>query len=311
MDPAHLRVMGVPDDRRGQPDLGFSEAGCVAERRKVRRRIVGGVEAVGIDVLEIGDRRLGAGIRLTVGDPQRRIASPGIECVDGGPILLDADDAVEFAAREIVQLFGDGGVRTACCRGRGGRLRRRGSIRAGRVGRIGCRRRRRGQLRQLNARNGWWGVIDRHDRRRHGLRCLCHFRGRNCRTGRRRAWGVHAGSDERSGRLAAGGRRQHDDDGGRGQRPGEPTLGHRQLLTHRAPRGTDRQFLAHGSPILAHGSPILAHDLPSRTQLHFAETPSKRRMVKTFDAVRKPESQARFPTGVRLKTVSRACSEIL
>ena len=150
MDPAHLRVMGVPDDRRGQPDLGFREAGCVAERRKVRSRIVGGVEAVGIDVLEIGDRRLGAGIRLAVGDPQRRIAPPGIECVDGGPILLDADDAVEFAAREIVQLFGDGGVRTACCRGRGGRLRRRGSIRAGRVGRIGCRRRRRGRLRQSN-----------------------------------------------------------------------------------------------------------------------------------------------------------------
>jgi hypothetical protein len=39
--------------------------------------------------------------------------------------------------------------------------------------------------------------------------------------------------------------------------------------------------------------------------------PPMRRMVKTFDAVRKPESQARFPTGVRLKTVSRAGSEIL
>jgi hypothetical protein len=36
-----------------------------------------------------------------------------------------------------------------------------------------------------------------------------------------------------------------------------------------------------------------------------------RRMVKTFDAVRKPESPARFPTGVRLKTVSRAGGEIL
>jgi hypothetical protein len=34
-------------------------------------------------------------------------------------------------------------------------------------------------------------------------------------------------------------------------------------------------------------------------------------MVKTFNAVRKPESQALFPTGVRLKTVSRACSKIL
>ena len=53
---------------------------------------------------EIGDRRIGARIGLAVGDPQRRIIAAGIERIDLGTVFLIADDVVEAAGGEVVQL---------------------------------------------------------------------------------------------------------------------------------------------------------------------------------------------------------------
>ncbi len=124
--------MRVGDDRHGQLDFGVGERGRVGQRREIRHRIVGGIEAVGIDMAEIGDRGVGARIGLAVGDPERRVVAAGIERVDLRAVLLAADDVVEFAVGEIVQLVGD--------RARSGRGRRRGSVSRRRRGRR-CRRR--------------------------------------------------------------------------------------------------------------------------------------------------------------------------
>jgi hypothetical protein len=81
------------------------------------------IETVGVDLSEIGDRRLGPRIRLAVIDPYRCIIARRIERLESGSFLLAANDAIEFAVGEVAQLIGDRSIRIdddagrRCCRG--------------------------------------------------------------------------------------------------------------------------------------------------------------------------------------------------
>ena len=112
-------VMRVGDDRRGEPHLGIGERRRIGRGREVRHRIVGRIEAVGVDLAEISHGFLGAGVDLAVGDPERRVVARGIERLERRAILLAADEAVELAVTEFAQLIGDRRV------GVGDRARRR------------------------------------------------------------------------------------------------------------------------------------------------------------------------------------------
>ena len=153
-------MVGVGDDRRRQPQFRFGKRGRIGERTEIGDGVVGGIETVGVDLAQIGDRRLGARIGLAVGDPQRRIVAGGVERIEVRPFLLAADDAVVFAVRQFAQLVADcgigvdhgaggrlawrcwradGGGRHLIPPGRGGRLRRRDGNLSGSGGGFGGR----------------------------------------------------------------------------------------------------------------------------------------------------------------------------
>ena len=175
--------MRVGDQRCSKPDLGRGERGRLGDGGEIGNGVVGRIEAVGIDLTEIGHRRLGALIDLAVRYPERRIIARRIEGIDRGAVLLAADDAVELAVGKSAQLFRDRGIEI----GNGGRRRLARDCRGrGRLARR-CRGRRDG-------RGGWNRVfpigsggllISRRSsdsRRSFGLRaCVVRFRSRRRR----------------------------------------------------------------------------------------------------------------------------------
>ena len=84
-------MMRVSDHRHRQLQFGVGEC-CGIRRSEVRRRIVGGIETVGIDMMQVIDRGLGLVVDLAVGDPERRVIAAGIERVDDDAVFLVADD---------------------------------------------------------------------------------------------------------------------------------------------------------------------------------------------------------------------------
>ena len=136
--------MRVGDQRYPKPDLGCGERGRLGDGREIGNGIVGRIETVGVDLTEIGHRRLGALIDLAVRYPKWRIIARRIEDIDRRAVLLAADNTVELAIGKSAQLFGDRGIEI----GNGGRRRLgRGCHGQGRLAR---RRRRR-----RDGRGGW------------------------------------------------------------------------------------------------------------------------------------------------------------
>ncbi len=122
--PAGLGVLGVGQHRVGEPHLGFGERLGIRAGLDLRQRIVGRIEAVGLDAGQIGGGRLGAVAHRAVGDPERREVAAGIERLDRGALLLAAEEAVELAGGDLIlELFGYGAVGRA---GPGGSCRSRG-----------------------------------------------------------------------------------------------------------------------------------------------------------------------------------------
>ena len=101
MHPADRGMVGIGDDGHVELELGLGEVVRIAQRGKVRHRVIGRIETVLVDMAEIGDRGLAVLVHFAVGDPQRRVIAAGIERVDDGAVFLVADDAVELAAGEI------------------------------------------------------------------------------------------------------------------------------------------------------------------------------------------------------------------
>ena len=99
--------MRIGDDRHGELEIGLGEIGGIVQRGEIRHRIIGRIETVGIDMMQIIDGGLGLVARFAVGDPQRRIVAAGIERIDQDAVFLVADDFVELAARHGAQLVGD------------------------------------------------------------------------------------------------------------------------------------------------------------------------------------------------------------
>ena len=220
MHPADRGVVGIGDDRHVELELGLGEIARIAQRGKVRHRVIGRIETVLVDMAEIGDHGLAALVHFAVGDPQRRVVAAGIERVDDGAVFLVADDAVVFAAGKIAQLIDDRGIGRAqggCRRssGRGRRAGRRRGFRSrgrrsgcgrGRLRRSGrCRSRRRRQIRRIER-----------------LRCRCLIGVGRCRRSRIR--GVRRSSRGVGGRVGrsrqgdGGSAGQQQDDGGRGEK---------------------------------------------------------------------------------------------
>ena len=236
MHPADRGVVGVGDDRHVELELGLGEIVRIAQRGKVRHRVIGRIETVLVDMAEIGDHGLAALVHFAVGDPQRRVIAAGIERVDDGAVFLVADDAVVLAAGEIAQLIDDRGIGRAqgggSRRRRGGRRRRRAGRRCGfrsRGRRSGCRRgrgrlRRSGRCRSLSRR--YRSCRRRQVRRIERLRRRCRRGGLvgvgRCR--RRRIRGVGRGSRGvggcvgRSRQRDGGSAGQQQGDGGRGEK---------------------------------------------------------------------------------------------
>ncbi len=113
-------VMRISNDRGRQPDLGLRQRRGIGAAGEIRNGIIGGSKPVGVDMAEIGDRRLRARIRAAIGQPQRRVIAAGIEGVDHGSIIRIAEDGVELAGGEIVQLCGDRCVRIGAALRRSG-----------------------------------------------------------------------------------------------------------------------------------------------------------------------------------------------
>ena len=207
--------MRISENRSGQLDFGIRQRRRVADGGEIRHRIIGGIESVGIDMAEISDRRSGAVIGLAVGDPDRRVVAAGIESIDLRADLLVADDLVELAAGEIVQLIGD--RRIGRCRdnrrGRSDRGFGSGRCGGGRSGRCRCGRRGNGGSRACRASRGLVGLLRRVGRGGRGR--IARSRGRHRRVGGRRV-----------GERATGGCREHQKNGGRGQKPIETNPGH-------------------------------------------------------------------------------------
>ena len=160
----------IGEDRRSEPQLGFRRG--VNARCRFRRRILGGIEAVGIDAAQMRHGIPGALAGLAVGKPQRHgVAVLHIERVDGIAFVLARRDALKLLpGDQLTHLVGDFGIGGgearrcgACGRladGRGGNGRRRHWCRRGHRDRLcrrpdGRRHDRRRCWRRRHGRSGW------------------------------------------------------------------------------------------------------------------------------------------------------------
>ena len=101
-------VLGEGEHSVGELDLGFGEGLWLHAGLDLRHRIFARVETVGIDAGEISRGGLGAVAHRAVGDPERREVAGRVERLDGGAILLAAEDAVELAGGQLVAKLLDG-----------------------------------------------------------------------------------------------------------------------------------------------------------------------------------------------------------
>ena len=120
---AYCGVMRVGGDRERETQFSFRKRGGIAQRIESRRRIITGIETVGVDVAEIRYRRLRARVRLAVGQPQRRIIAAGIIGFECRSLLLAAEHSIEFSGGEVPQFFSDCGIAVGDRSGSGGRRR--------------------------------------------------------------------------------------------------------------------------------------------------------------------------------------------
>ena len=101
--------MRIGNQRHRQLDFRVGEHSGIG-RCKIRRRIIGGIETVGIDMMQVVDGRFGLFVGLAVADPERRVIAAGLERVDNDAVFLVADILVELAARHGAQLVSNGRI---------------------------------------------------------------------------------------------------------------------------------------------------------------------------------------------------------
>src|SRR5262249_18384685 len=108
---AGLRVACVGQHRIDEAQLGLGERlGAFRCCLEIRRRIVAGLEPVGVGGFQPRDRGLGAVIGEPVRDPDRRVAAPRIEGLDRGTLFLAIEDAVVLRGEQGAQLLADGAI---------------------------------------------------------------------------------------------------------------------------------------------------------------------------------------------------------
>ena len=105
-----LSVARISEHRSGELQFVFGQRAGGRRRFEIRRRIIGGVEPIGIDLAEIGDRALGALVGGAVAHPQRLVVARFVERLDALAVGLAADDAVKLAGDHVAQLIGDRAV---------------------------------------------------------------------------------------------------------------------------------------------------------------------------------------------------------
>ena len=139
----HAAAHGMPREGEhgvGELDLGFGERVGIHAGLDLRHRIFARIEAIGIDAGQIGRRRLGAVAHRAVGNPERREVAARVERLDGGALLLAAEDAVELAGGQLIaKLLDNRGVanRSGGELGAVGRRHRMGDLGRGRRRRCG------------------------------------------------------------------------------------------------------------------------------------------------------------------------------
>ena len=135
--PAALRLARIIHHAGGQFQIGFRQRIGIGGGGEIRRRIIGGIEAVGGGILQPRDDALaGRGQRAAL-RPQRGEVTRGVEFLDRGPLGLAVEIARRLAAQQILELVGDRLIRGRdVARGldrlgggsRGGRRRRGGRV---------------------------------------------------------------------------------------------------------------------------------------------------------------------------------------
>ena len=223
-----------------------SAAGSSLAKR--RNRVVGRIEAVGIDPGEIGRRGLGALAFDAVLDPQRRIGAGRIERLDRR-LVLAVQNAVGLGAEQFVDLLGDllvagcrGGASATGAervsgggrRGRGGNDRRSGRHTDGRPARSPTLRRRRNDRsdrfrRPRGRRLGGQGRDGRHRpggrTRSYRRKIVDRWRRQIGRFGHRHGGGdIDVGRGARERVMARAGQNDHDRGGGEQEMKRDPLM---------------------------------------------------------------------------------------
>ena len=110
-DQAMGNTSGLHMPRIGEHGLRERQLGLRQRIRrkpgKGRRLVVGGVETVGVGILEAGNHRLAARILHALVEPKRRQIALLIEGLDGRMLLFVGEDAVRFRGQEIANPFRD------------------------------------------------------------------------------------------------------------------------------------------------------------------------------------------------------------
>src|ERR1700730_8157820 len=104
-------VTGIGEGRDGELEIGVGERIGVLPRLQFGCGVFGGLQAIGVDALEISDRRSGARVAGAAVDPQRREAAIAIEGLDRVALVLAIEITAALVGEEIAQLLGDTRVR--------------------------------------------------------------------------------------------------------------------------------------------------------------------------------------------------------
>ena len=133
VDAADLRVARIFQHRGGEMQLGCRQVVRRRRRGEIGRMIIARHQAVGRNLTEEGDGRLGARVDLAVAGPERLVVALLVELLGAGAVVLEGDVAVEaLTVDEVAQ--GVGHLRVYAGRRRRG-LRRFGGLGCGACGR--------------------------------------------------------------------------------------------------------------------------------------------------------------------------------